>query len=197
VPDLHPEQAAALAYIESRGTRASAESIAQRFRRVLGEISELLAGLPPAVVHLPPPGGGWSLAEVVDHLVVTHELALAELGELIAGREPRGEPIPAALQSGTAHAVEWPALLARFGEVHRGLQELVEGADDATSLEPRATVVMVVKCAAADGTLVPVHWAQSFDWKAYATVFRLHLQEHVKQIRRTLAAVAPPPERIG
>lgn len=40
---------------------------------------------------------------------------------------------------------------------------------DATPLEARAPVVMVVECARPDGSLEPVHWVEPFAWKAFAS----------------------------
>lgn len=187
--DLYPEQRAALAYAERRGTNAPVASIARRLRETIGEAGALLDGVPAAIADVPPAAGGWSVAGVVDHLVVTHELAVEELQGLVAGREPSGPPIPAGLRSAGAGAPDWRDLLSRFREVHADLLSVVESGTDSVPLEPRASVVMVVKCVTDDGTRVPVHWIQSFDWKAYATIFRMHLVEHLAQIRRILREI--------
>ena len=187
--DLYPEQRAALAYAERRGTNAPVESIARRLRETIAEAHELLAAVPAALADVPPAAGGWSVAGVVDHLVVTHELAVEELQGLVAGREPEGPSIPAGLRSAGDDALDWRYLLARFREVHDDLLSVVEAGTDALPVDLRAPVVMVVKCATDDGSRVPVHWVESFDWKAYATVFRAHLLEHLAQIRRVLAEV--------
>ena len=195
--DLYPEQRAALAYLDRRGTNAPVESIARRLRETIGEARELLDGVPVAIADAPPASGGWSVAGVVDHLVVTHELAVEELQGLVAGREPAGPPIPAGLRSAGDAAPDWRDLLSRFREVHGDLLSVVESATDSVPLEPRASVVMVVKCATNDGSRVPVHWVQSFDWKAHATIFRMHLVEHLAQIRRILAEVGPDDATSG
>lgn len=183
MPDLHPEQSAALSYIESRGTLESVEAVRARFRETLQDASELLESVPPESVRLQPPDGGWSVLEVVDHLVASHEPAVEELRELVAGREPRGGPIPAGLQSEAVSTVEWLRLLARFHEIHRDFLAVLKATSDSTPLAPKAPVLMVVKCETPDG-LVPVHWVEPLDWKAYATALRLHVREHLEQIRR-------------
>jgi len=50
-------------------------------------------------------------------------------------------------------------------------------------------IVMVVNVALADGTNRPLHWVEDIDWKAYALVsWRLHAIDHMKQVRKVLAA---------
>lgn len=186
--DLHPEQRAALAYVETRGTQAPVESIRSRLRRIVAEADELLQGISPAAARKTPPGGGWSVLEVVDHLVVSHRPAADELRELLAGREPQGGPIPAGLQSDDIGTLAWDEALRRFREVHRSVLELVDGAGDAIPQTARAPVLMVVKCQTPGG-LVPVHWTEVFDWKAYALLVGLHVKEHLAQIRRGFADV--------
>jgi hypothetical protein len=50
--------------------------------------------------------------------------------------------------------------------------------------------VMVVNVADERGKLVPVHWIEDLDWKAYSITWRLHVIDHLKQARRALAALA-------
>ena len=53
----------------------------------------------------------------------------------------------------------------------------------------RVPIVMVVNVALADGTNRPLHWVEDIDWKAYALVsWRLHAIDHMKQVRKLLAA---------
>src|SRR5215471_2870602 len=90
-----------------------AERVAASFRAIeefLEEVSEIEArahGLP----------GEWSIQEVVDHLVVTHEPSIVELRELLADESPAGGPIPAALQSPDPLAQRWPDLRAALKRV--------------------------------------------------------------------------------
>ena len=186
--DLHPEQRAALAYVETRGTQAPVESIRSRLHRIVAEADELLQGISPEAARRSPPDGGWSVLEVVDHLVVSHRPAAEELRELLAGREPQGGPIPAGLQSDDVGTLAWDEALRRFRQVHHDFLARVDGAEDATPQTARAPVLMVVKCRTADG-LVPIHWTEVFDWKAYTLLVGLHVKEHLAQIRRVLADV--------
>jgi hypothetical protein len=71
--------------------------------------------------------------------------------------------------------------------VHRGLLASLSDADDATPTTARAQVEMVVRCATADGGSEPVHWIESFDWKAFALLVGIHTREHADQVRRILA----------
>lgn len=188
-PRLRPEQEAALAYARRRGTEAPVAAIAERLRRTFGELDALLDTVPEALAARSPAPGAWSVHEVVDHLVVSHRRATAQLRELLAGRKPADGPIPAGLQSPTPEATPWSELAEEIERVHQTFLRVVESANDATPLEARAPVVMVVKCVRPDGSLEPVHWVESFDWKAFAILFRMHAHEHLGQIRRVLAAV--------
>jgi hypothetical protein len=47
---------------------------------------------------------------------------------------------------------------------------------------------MVVNVREPDGSERPLHWIEELDWKAYAIVFRLHVLDHLSQIKKTLAA---------
>jgi hypothetical protein len=55
----------------------------------------------------------------------------------------------------------------------------------------RAPVVMVINVREADGREQPLHWVEELDWKAYAIVFRLHVLDHLGQIRKTLGRARP------
>jgi hypothetical protein len=186
---LRPEQEAALDYARARGTEAPVASIAERLARTFGELDALMALVPPEVAARKPAGGGWSVHEVADHLVVSHRLAVGQLRELLAGRAPGGGAIPAGLQSESPAATPWREVADELSRVHATFLQAVQAAPDDTPLEPRAPVVMVVQCARPDGTLEPVHWVQDFDWKAFAILFRMHAHQHLGQIRRVLGEV--------
>ena len=125
---------------------------------------------------------------MVDHLVETHRPSLEELRDLLAGRRPPGEPIPAGLQSRDPLARPWPGLL---GELKRLQTEVVDalGAAPDRLTGARAPVVMVINVKEADGSETPLHWIEELDWKAYAIVFRLHVLDHLNQARKVLRAV--------
>lgn len=192
---LRSEQEAALAYARRRGTEAPVAAIAERLRRTFGELDALLDSVPEALAARSPAPGSWSVREVVDHLVVTHRWAAAQLRELVAGRVPAEGAIPASLQSEAPEATPWLELADALERVHADFLHAVEATPDATPLDARAPVVMMVKCARPDGSLEPVRWVESFDWKAFAILFRMHAHEHLGQIRRVLAAASGTEDR--
>lgn len=51
----------------------------------------LTADLPEPQLHVVPPKGGWTIAQVFEHLLVSHGLYLAQMGPAIAAA-PRGTP---------------------------------------------------------------------------------------------------------
>lgn len=187
-PALRPEQLQALEYARRQGTEAPVEAIRAKAARTFGEIEALVAGVPERATGIAPAPGKWSLHEIVDHLVVSHRRAVAELASLVAGEAPNGGPIPAGLVSPEPFARRWPALLADLQAVHRDVLRVLSSANDATPLAARAPVVMVVKCAT-EGSLAPVEWIEAVDWKAYAILLRVHTLEHLQQAQRTLEAV--------
>jgi hypothetical protein len=188
---LRPEQTQALRYARRKGSEASCDAIRARVASTFADLETLLGTVPLELTALAPAPGKWSLHQIVDHLVVTHRRAVGEFAALVAGESPLSGPIPAGLVSDAPFARPWPLLLADLASVHRDFVEVLGTAGDDTPLEARAPVVMVVKCATADGILEPVEWVESFDWKAYGVLFRAHTLEHLHQVQRTLAAIAP------
>jgi hypothetical protein len=127
--------------------------------------------------------------EVVDHLVESHRLALAQLRSLVAGERPAGGPVPASLQSAAPHERRWDDLVAELRAIHRGFREVLAGAGDGISPAVTGPIVMVVKVADGDGAVTPVSSEHELDWKALAQAFRAHTVQHRDQIRATLAAL--------
>lgn len=185
--ELRPEQEAVLEYARRKGTEAPVGSIRERLAGTFEELDTLVAGVPAEVAARRPEAGGWSVQEVVDHLVVSHRRALQELRSLLAGRPPENDPIPASLQSDAPLARPWYELREDLERTHAAFLAAVTGAGDDAPTTARAPVVMVVKCATPGGGTEPVQWVQSFDWKAYAILVRGHSLEHRNQVRRILA----------
>ncbi len=186
---LVPEQERALAYMRRRGSEAPLEAIRSRVAGTYAEIEALVAAVEEGLVRQRPEPSSWSVLEVVDHLVESDRPAVAQLRELLAGRASE-EAIPAGLQSPEPLAADWPALLDRFQTVHREVLALLDTAREDLPLTATAPVEMVVKHAAPDGTVRPVHWIERCDWKAYAILLHAHNREHIGQIGRVLSRLA-------
>ena len=191
VPPSRPEQVRALDYARRRGTEGTLHEIRERVRGTYAAVEALVDSVPADLAARRPAVGAWSVHEVTDHLVESDRPAAEQLRRLLAG-DSVDEPIPASLLSTDPHARSWDALRRELRDVHATLLALLDAADETASLEPTSTVVMVVRCADADGVLRPVHWLQRFDWKAFAILVHAHNREHLGQMQRTLAAVAPP-----
>jgi hypothetical protein len=188
--EMRPEQLRALDYLRRHGTEAPRVAVRQRLVSAFEGLDALLASLAEQRVRQRPSPASWSVQEVVDHLIESHRPAVGQLADLVAGREPAGGAIPAGLQSAAPLDRSWRELVGELKGVHAAFLAAFDRASDATPTEARAPVVMVVKCARQDGTLEPVHWIESFDWKAYALLIRVHALEHRGQIERALAAAA-------
>jgi len=183
---MRPEQQRALAYLRRRGTEAPVAAIRERLAATFQEIEEQIATIDQTTSRKKPAPGKWSVLEVVDHLVETNRLAVHELEALLQGRAPAGGPIPAGLQSSDPGDMSFAEHREALHRVHEDLKRLLDGATDDVPLTAKAPLVMVVKVETEDGRLEPVEWIEELDWKAYATAFRAHTLEHVRQIERTL-----------
>lgn len=186
---LRPEQARALAYARRRGSDAPLAEVRSRVAATCEALDALLDTIAADAARRRTRASGWSIHEVADHLLVSDTPAVAQLRDLLAGRDV-AEPIPASLQSPDPFAADWPALRDALRAVHRELVALLDGAGDSTAAAATAPVQMVVQCAEPDGTLRPVQWIERFDWKAFAILLHAHNREHIAQVERIRAALA-------
>lgn len=186
---LLPEQQKALAYARTRGTDAPLDSIRAKVADTYSALRALVETVPAEVARERRSASGWSVQEVVDHLVESDRLAVDQLGQLLAG-ESVDTPIPASLQSPRPLDRDWTALRNELRDVHQDLLDLLASATDDLPLTATAPVQMVVKHAGPDGALAPVSWLERFDWKAYSILLHAHNREHIAQIERILNA--PP-----
>lgn len=184
---LLPEQQKALAYARTRGTEAPLDSIQAKIARTYSELRALVEAVPAEVARERRSTSGWSVQEVVDHLVESDRLAVDQLGLLLAG-ESVDTAIPASLQSPRPLDRDWTALQQELRAVHQGILDRLAKATDDLPLTATAPVQMVVKCAGPDGALEPVSWLERFDWKAYSILLYAHNREHIAQIERILNA---------
>jgi hypothetical protein len=184
--NLRPEQLQALDYARRYGTEASVASIRERAAGTFRDLEALFAAVPEELARRRPAPGVWCLWEVADHLEVSHRGVAGDLALLQSGTVPPGGPVPAGLLSPDPFARSWAGVTGDLAAVHREiLATLDRSADDAPALV-RAPVVVVVRCATPDGDSEPVEWVESFDWKAFALLVRVHTLEHLGQARRIL-----------
>lgn len=180
---LRPEQVRALDYLRRKGTEASAAAVHSSTERAFRRIEGLLDEIPAETAPVRPPQGGWCVHEVVDHLVVSHRPALEQLRALLEVRPP-GAAVPAGLVSDEPFAKGWEVLVGDLKQLHRDFGKTLAGTSDDVSTDGRADIVMVVKAAEPDGSVMVLEWVQGFDWKAFVTGLKVHTLEHVAQIER-------------
>ena len=183
---LRPEQQLAIAYAQRAGTEAPQGKIRGKVAKTFAEFEALLDDTPEAMAQKKPTPEAWSVHEIVDHLIESNRPAVEELEMLIRGESPATGPVPAGLVSDQPFAIGWTELINRLKAVHQDLLAAFDRATDDTPTEAKAAIAMVVKCKDEDGVLRPVHWEQSFDWKAYTMLLRAHTLEHLQQVRRLL-----------
>jgi len=182
-------KARAREYFKVKGTETPAATIHERVAESFAALDAFLAPLPAATVARRAAPGEWSIQEVVDHLVETHRPGLDELWCLLAGEHPSGEAIPASLQSKAPLRRPWPWLLAELGRIHGEILRTLAAVPPEFTTEARAPLVMVVNVTDDDGKVVPLHWIEELDWKAYAITWRLHVLDHLKQVKKVRAAM--------
>lgn len=184
---LLPEQERALSYTRKRGTEASLDAIRSKVAGTYAEFEALVEAIPADLAAEHRSTSGWSIQEVVDHLVQSDGPAVRQLAQLLAGQSV-DTPIPASLQSPDPFELDWNALRSEFRRVHQEILGLLDKASDELPLTATAAVQMVVKCAGPDGSLTPVSWVERFDWKAYSILLHAHNREHIAQVNRILGA---------
>ena len=190
---LHTIEAAkakAREYFVARGTQAPAGALRERIAEAFESLETFLDTVPPAAAVRTAIAGEWTIHEIVDHLVETHRPGLDELWCLLAGRRPPGEAIPAGLQSKAPLTRPWPWLRGELARIHGEILRTLDAVPPDFATDARAPIVMVVNVVDERGNLVPLHWIEDLDWKAYSITWRLHVIDHLKQARRVLAALA-------
>ena len=181
-------RARAREYFATNGTHAPAAQIHERVAAAFTALDAALTGVSAAQAARRPIPGEWSAQEIVDHLLETHRPGVDELRCVLAGQRPPGEPIPAALQSKAPLLRPWSWLLDEMRRVHTLILDLLAAVPPDAPTEARAPIVMVVNVPAPDGAARALHWIEDLDWKAYAIVWRLHAIDHLKQLKKVLAA---------
>ena len=189
-PDIVAEtKAKAREYFKTKGTLVAPTVIHERIADAFGALEAFLAPISAATAARAATPGEWTIQEIVDHLVETHRPGLDELWCLLAGRRPPGEAIPAGLQSKSPLDRPWPWLRAELDRVHGEILRTIAAVPASFATEARAPIVMVVNAPDEHGRVVPLHWVEDLDWKAYAIVWRLHVIDHLKQARKVLAGI--------
>lgn len=186
------EREKAREYLRTRGTLAPVAELRERVGAAFDAFESLAGSVPAELAPRRALPGEWTIHEVVDHLLESERGGLDELRCLLAGRRPPAAPIPAGLQSQDPLSRPWPWLLRELGRVHRDILETLDGVAPDFETEARAPLIMVVNVGDAGGGTRPLHWVEDLDWKAYTIVFRLHALDHMKQIKKVLAAAGTP-----
>jgi len=177
-------------YLRARGTLVAPAVIRERVAAAFTALDAVVDAIPAVRAAAVGIRGEWTIQEIVDHLVETHRPGLDELRCLLAGRRPPGAPIPATLQSKAPLFRPWPWLRAELRRVHADIVQALERVPADFETDVRAPLVMVVSVPREDGSTEPLHWVEELDWRAYAIVWRLHVLDHLKQVKKVLTATA-------
>ncbi len=147
-----------MTYLRRHGTESSHGRIRKRFAQTIDQLRAVVTDIDEATAQRVPATGGWCVQEVIDHLSVTNEAAVAELAALVAGRVPEDGPIPASLQSPDPLASSWSDACARSAAADAALLAILDTASDATPVEAKAPLAMVIKARHAMKVVVPTSW---------------------------------------
>jgi len=134
------EQVRMREYLRDKGDGLPLAEVCARVAAAFETMEALLAPVSAGEAGGRPLPGEWSIHEVVDHLILTHEPSVGELVDLLAGRRPAGPPIPAGLQSSDPLARPWGALRVALHAQHAAALRVLEGARDVPT-DARAPVV--------------------------------------------------------
>ena len=170
-------------------------------RAVIARIRDSVSGVAPEVLLRPPPAGGWSIAEVLEHLIISADSYLevvrritrehagsradattawkpSLMGGMLAEslRNPRKLPAPKMYKPGpTPRAGVLDEFLRRQEEVG---SLIVDAGDlDWRRVRMRSPVLPIIRMNLGDALTIPV----------------VHAQRHAAQIERVLHAVGEDP----
>ena len=191
---LRPEQERARVYLRQNGTEAPRPRIRERVAAAFASLERVVERVGDDEARAQPLPGEWSVLEVVDHLVETHRASIGELRDLLHDRRPAGGPVPAALQSADPSGRPWADLVSDLIRAQAEVLSILDAVSTESVGAARAPVIMVINAREADGREQPLHWVEEVDWKAYAIIFRLHVLDHLNQVRKTLARARPDGE---
>jgi hypothetical protein len=172
-----------MAHVRNRGTDADPAAVHQKLAGAYAQFDATLARLTPEEAAARPAPGEWSVQDVADHLLESERPGLDELRCLVAGEAPPGPPIPASLRSKAPRHRPWRWLVAELARVHADILTVVADGPSAAHGEPTAPAVFWAEVGGE-----PVEWIEELDWRGYAAVLRVHVLEHLGQIREILAA---------
>ena len=171
---------------EPSGVRA----IAAARREVLARVEALSA---EAVVRRPP-GGGWSVAEIVEHLVRAEEYGMRGLWASLPNSGDGPRPLDAGLASRSideifrdlpARVDAPPGVLPQDGGQPAGYWVARLRSHQAMIAE----LARVMEEVGLDRVIYPHYIAGPLDGHQRLQFFRWHLQRHLMQIGRTVAAI--------
>jgi hypothetical protein len=172
-----------MAHVRSRGTEAEPAAVYQKLAAAYAQFDGLLAGLSVEAATAVPAPGEWSVRDVADHLLESERAGLDELRCLVASEAPPAPPVPASLRSKAPHHRPWPWLAAEVARTHADILAAVAVGPASAPGEPTAPAVFWAEVGGE-----PTEWIEELDWRAYAAVLRVHVLEHLAQVRAIIAA---------
>lgn len=159
-------------YLAAQSAKLSAPEIGRRVQEAADEFLATVAGVSDGVAHRRRAAGEWSVAEIVDHVIVTLEEVVGIVRALVAGTRPN--PM-------SQHRPVDPT--RPLGELVRRLRER----------QAEAVALLATQSPEANVNLrIPEGDFGDLNWKGYALILRLHYKDHARQVQKTLDALHGP-----
>src|SRR5262245_39743717 len=158
-------------YLAAQSAKLSAADLCQRLEEAAAEFFAVVECGTDAIARQVPAEGQWTLAQIVDHVVMTLDDVTGIMRGLAGGRPPA---IPMSSHEPVNAGLALDALVARLRRSHAAATEFLA----AQGAEPH----------------VDLHVSEpdfgELNWKGYALILRLHDKDHAQQARATLEALA-------
>ena len=177
------ERQKALDYLARKGTQAPLDALRAQVREAFTTAERAFDDVPVEFRGRRPSEGKWSPHEILDHLVLSHQPAVAQMASAIKGDDISGGAIPEGLHRSDEERPAWETLRTDLANVHEELVRLLDAASDATPLTARVPILLVVKSGGET-----LRSDESLDWKAFAQALRAHTLEHLGQLKRAVTA---------
>ena len=168
----HAEQDQLRSYLAAQSAKLSAAAIRDRVQEAADEFLAAVRGVAEATARKAPAEGEWSVAEVMDHVILTLEEVTAIMRTLAGGSRP-ARAMTIAAQPVRAAGLPFAELLDRLRLRQAAVSEFLDAERDEPHTDLRVS----------DNDFGEINW------KGYALILRLHYKDHAQQVTKTVAAV--------
>jgi len=158
-------------YLVAQAAKLSLPQLAEKLRTDAAPLAELANAVPTERFRDEPPGGGWSAAQVWDHIVTTSETVARAIEAILESRTPPSA-ISDLIDAATKYELpDGPSYYREFNERREQLLERVLQASGDENLDVK----------------VPHAWFGDLNWREWLLFLRIHDIDHIGQLREIAA----------